>query len=592
METITIHLIYLHLQNQFKNAFKDVFGVDLSNVDIEFPPNVSLGSFTISCFKFSKRANDSPPEIAKKIAQKINKTKIIETVSNLGPYINFQIYSNILVGTVCEEVILAGESFSVPRFPTNEKIMVEYLSPNTNKPLHLGHVRNGILGEAISNLLEAVGHEVVRANLINDRGIAICKSMLAYDKWGERKTPLLERAKGDHFVGNFYVLYAQKEKEDPSIKKEAQEFLTRWENGDPRITELWKLMNSWVLSGFEQTYRKFGFSFDVVYYESETYKLGKDVIEKGLSTGLFEKLPNNTIVARLPIDKFGKDESGNQKIVTLVRSDGTSVYMTQDLGTAVQKFKEHHLNQSIHIVGKEQKHHFKCLFFLLKELGFSWVDKCYHTPYGMVYLPEGKMKSREGKVVDADDLAKKMEVLAQEQMSERSGSEIISEEIESRARKIGMAAIKFYLLRVNSEKDIYFNPKESLSFEGNTGPYCQYAYARAKSILRKKEAQAIEKNHLPDFSLLTSEKELLVIRFILQLPEAIKKSAERRNPSILCDWVYGIAKIFSQFYHSCQVIGDDIPVATASARIKLVRSFAIAIKQGLDILDIETIDEM
>jgi len=476
--------------------------------------------------------------------------------------------------------------------PTGERVMVEYLSPNTNKPIHLGHARNGILGMAVSNTLEAVGHSVIKANLVNDRGVPICKSMVAYRKWGDGETPVSKGVKGDHFVGDFYVLYAKASDKDPSLEAEVKECLRRWEAGDQDTVNLWRLMNGWVYAGFDETYHAYGFAFDTTYYESETYQLGKDIVQKGLRLGVFERLSDGSIVAQLPVEKFGKDEFGKPRFVTLIRNDGTSVYMTQDLGTAVLKFDGHALTQSIHVVGNEQKHHFDCLFFLLNQLGFSWAEKCYHLPYGMVYLPEGRMKSREGKVVDADDLAKEMVDLAREEIAKRVYQSVTAEVVTQRAQKIGMAAIKFFLLKVNSEKDIYFNPKESLSFEGNTGPYCQYAYARVQSILSRKESLDIDSGAKPDFSLLGEKEELSIARAILQFPEALKSSADELNPSVLCDWVYNAAKAFNQFYHKHMVIHSEVSSDLALARIKLLKAFCATVGYSLKLLGIETLDEM
>ena len=578
-----------HIHDQFVSAFSSIFGIELGDISIVSPPDVSLGDFTIACFVFAKQAKTSPSVVAEKMTQAMGETEFIGKVSAVGPYVNIKIRPAVLFGIICEETVSAGEWF----FPTGEKVMVEYLSPNTNKPIHLGHARNGILGMAVANLLEAVGHKVIKANLVNDRGVPICKSMVAYKRWGNGKTPSSTGIKGDHLVGDFYVLYAKKSDEDSSLEEEVKDCLRKWEAGDTDVVALWKLMNEWVYAGFDETYRTFGFFFDTTYYESQTYQLGKGIIQRGIETGSFERIADGSIVARLPVDKFGQDENGKPKFVTLVRSDGTSVYMTQDLGTAVLKFEEHALTRSIHVVGNEQKHHFECLFFILKQLGFPWSDKCYHLPYGMVYLPEGRMKSREGKVVDADDLARELASLASEEIAKRVDTSVDEVTITRRAEKIGMAAIKFFLLKVNSEKDIYFNPKESLSFEGNTGPYCQYAYARAQAILSRKESLDIEvAGQEPDFSLLGEKEELLVARSMMQLPQAIKDAAEALNPSVLCDWIYNAAKAFNQFYHQHKVIHSEVSPALALARIKLLKAFCSELKYGLNLLGIETVDEM
>ena len=589
MKPSELSLLYSHIQSRFLGAVKSAFGIDLEGVSIVFPPDVSLGDFTVACFDLTKKAKTSPAKAAEKIAQAMGETDLIEKVSAVGPYANIKIRPGALFRTICAEMAPDEKWFEF----TGEKVMVEYLSPNTNKPIHLGHARNGILGMAVSNMLQAVGHNVVKANLVNDRGVPICKSMVAYKKWGHGETPASKGIKGDHFVGDFYVLYAKGSDKDPSLDADVKECLLKWEAGDQETVALWRLMNEWVYAGFEKTYHTFGFVFDVTYYESETYQLGKDIIQKGIQSGVLERLADGSVVAWLPVEKFGKDEAGKQRLVTLVRGDGTSVYMTQDLGTAVLKFKGHGLTRSIHVVGSEQKHHFACLFFLLEQLGFSSAGKCYHLPYGMVYLPEGRMKSREGKVVDADDLAKEMTELAREEIAKRVDQSVPEDVVTQRAKKIGMAAIKFFLLKVNSEKDIYFNPKESLSFEGNTGPYCQYAYARAKSILSRKEAlDIIDSGAEPDFSLLGEKEELLIARLIMQFPQALKDSADELNPSVLCDWTYNAAKAFNQFYHKHMVIHSEVSPDLALARIKLLKVFCATIGYSLNLLGIETVDEM
>jgi arginyl-tRNA synthetase len=583
-----LSLLFRHVCSQFVGATKSVFGIDLDVATVVFPPDVLLGDFTVACFELAKKVRESPIKVSEKIVSAMSETEFIGKVSAVGPYVNIKIHPTVLFRIISEEMV-SGESWFRP---TGERVMVEYLSPNTNKPIHLGHARNGILGMAISNILEAVGHSVIKANLVNDRGIPICKSMVAYKKWGHGETPDSKGVKGDHFVGDFYVLYAKSSDEDSSLGAEVKECLRKWEASDQDTVALWCQMNSWVYAGFAETYRTYGFTFDVTYYESETYQLGKNIVQEGIRSGVFEHLADGSVVARLPVDEFGEDEAGKPRLAMLVRDDGTSVYMTQDLGTATLKFEGHDLTQSIHVVGNEQKHHFKCLFFLLKQLGFSWAAKCHHLPYGMVYLPDGRMKSREGKVVDADDLAKEMVDLAREEIVKRVDQSVTTEVVAQRAQKIGMAAIKFFLLKMNSEKDIYFNPKESLSFEGNTGPYCQYAYARAQSILSRRESLEIADVLEPNFSLLGEKEELLIARSIMQFPQALKGSADELNPSVLCDWAYNAARAFNQFYHKHMVIHSEVALDLACARIKLLKAFCATLGYALNLLGIETVDEM
>lgn len=498
---------------------------------------------------------------------------------------NFKISRQVIFKDLCSnEISLVGNDKS-------QKIMVEYLSPNTNKPLHLGHLRNGAIGMAAANILEAIGNNVIKANLVNDRGVHICKSMLAWKLFGNGKTPKGTGMKGDHFVGKYYVRFAQEADSDPALKDQAQEMLKKWEKGEKKTIELWKMMNGWVYDGFNETYEKLGFKFDVFYYESDTYKLGKDIIGKGLKEGIFYEDESKAFVFNLP-EIFGLNKDGSYRKVTVLRDDGTSVYITQDLGTATKKVLEHRLHRSIYVVGSEQNYHFKCLFEILRALGYPWARKCQHLSYGMVYLPDGKMKSREGKVVDADNLVFEVEELATQAIKERySEQELSDKEIETRASKIALGAIKFYLLRVGPKQTIHFDSKESISFEGFTGPYCQYAYARAKKILR-------DANFSPvfvgadniDFSVLGSDDELLLAQKMRELPARVKAAADNLNPSLVAIQVFEMAKAFNQFYHNIPVLKTKLEVR--KARLAFVQAFAQTIQKGLGLLGIETMEEM
>jgi arginyl-tRNA synthetase len=568
------------IKKEVSVAFNSAFGKKPQEVNITLPPDVSMGDFSVSCFSFSKELGQAPAQITSALAAQIKPGEFIKKVSIAGPYLNFKIKENILFGAICRNQI-----FKNKKCFNKERVMVEYLSPNTNKPLHLGHVRNGVLGIALSNILEKQGKKVIKAELINDRGIAICKSMVAYQKWGDGETPKSLKIKGDRFVGDFYVLYANKEAKDISLKGEAQECLRLWEGGDKKTLALWKKMNGWVYSGFKKTCQGFGFKFDVVYYESGMYKLGKNIIKKGLARGVFEKNQQGAIIFRLPVEEFGKDENGAQRILTLVRDDGTSLYITQDLGVAVKKFKDEKVKKSIYVVANEQDYHFKCLFYILKKLGYKWADDCKHLSYGMVYLPDGKMKSREGNVVDADYLQEEMAKLAKEEILKRGGKSNAAE-INKNAKKIGLAAIKFFLLKIDADKDIVFNSKESISFDGMTGPYCQYAFVRAQGILRTK----LFNNFKPDLSLLGAKEELALLKTIIQLQDAVVQAAQELNPSFVCRAIYNVAKNFSQFYENCRVVGEN--KALSSARLALVKATAEALEEGLKIIGIDTPKKM
>ncbi|HOX41903.1 MAG TPA: arginine--tRNA ligase, partial [bacterium] len=506
----------------------------------------------------------------------------------VNSYLNITVSNQVLFATAINEISAKGVSYGNSTAKKDEKIMVEFLSPNTNKPLHLGHIRNGALGMSISKLLETTGARVIKANLINDRGIHIAKSMLAWKIWGNNNTPKSTGAKGDHFVGDWYVKFSQELDRNPELINQAQEMLKQWEDGNPDIIALWKKMNSWVYEGFNDTFKKLGLEFDQTYYESETYKLGKSVVAEGLKRNVFQKEKNNAITAILPADQFGVEKDGVNKKVTLIRPDGTSVYITQDLGTTKMKFEENNLTRAIFVVGSEQEYHFKVLFSLLSKLGFAWADKCYHLSYGMVYLPDGKMKSREGKTVDADDLFDSMKNLAIEEIEKRhKDNELSQTETEQRASAVALGAINYYLLQASSRQDIHFDPKTSISFDGNTGPYCQYTYARAYSILEKNK----EMRETPDFSLLGNNEELLLIQKLINFPEQINIAANELNPVKLASAIYETAKAFNQFYQKHSILNEEVK-PLAAARLELVRCTSSVIKKGLSLLNIETLNRM
>ncbi len=574
-----------HLKEKIKDEFnlacyKSFNFKPSSSISLEFPPDINLGDFTISCFFLEEKLKKDPSIIASEITSNFKKDSIIKKVSSIGPYVNIKIRERVLFEFLCSGIINKNFLNSFKE-EGGEKIMIEYLSPNTNKPLHLGHIRNGVIGMSIANLLEITGNKTIKTNLTNDRGASICKSMIAYQKWGGNKTPQSEKIKGDHFVGKMYALYSQKEKVNPTIKKDVNDCLIKWENNDAEIISLWKKMNKWVYSGFKKTYKKFGFLFDEIFFESNTYKLGKKIIKKGLEKKLFKKIHKEAIIFELPVDVFGEDKNGNPRIITLIRADGTSLYITQDIGSAIKKFENFNLNRSIHVVGNEQKNHFKVLFYILKKLGYSWAEKCEHLSYGMVYLPHGKMKSREGNVVDGDNLIEEIESLVKDKYN--TGKE--------KTEKIALAAIKFFLLKPNIQKDIYFDPQKSISLEGATGPYCQYAYARGHALLEKSKNKKLDKIK-PDFSLLGNEEELLIVKNIIELHETIKQSAELLKPSLLCTKIHETAQVFNKFYQNHKIINSGDNPGLISARLKLVEATIKSLKVALNLLGIEVIKKM
>ncbi|MGD2271935.1 MAG: arginine--tRNA ligase [Desulfobacterales bacterium] len=572
-------------------AARKAFDQVPDQLEIGFPPSPEFGHFAVGCFSLAKQYRKSPPEIARRISNAIAAADVIQEASFSGPYINIKVLPDVLFGEVCSEIFSTNERYGDSAVGRGKRVMVEYLSPNTNKPLHLGHLRNGALGMSVSRLLEATGHAVVKAILTNDRGVHICKSMLAWQRWGEGSTPQSSGIKGDHFVGKWYVRFSQEAEKDPVLEEAVKKMLQRWEAGDPKTVTLWKNMNHWVYEGFSQTYQDFGLEFDVFYYESDTYKLGKDVIQKGVERGVFYRDENGNVVYPLPVEKFGREKSGDPKKVTVLRPDETSLYITQDIATSILKIEEQRLDFSIYVVGSEQDYHFKCLFQVLTALDYEWARDCYHLSYGMVYLPEGKMKSREGKIVDADDLIDEIKKLAAEEIRLRDpDGRLAQDEIGRRAKIIGIGAIKFYLLRVRPNQSINFDPAESISFDGFTGPYCQYAYARIFGILAKSPGGASDIQRC-DFSLLGNTEEILLIQKLIEFPEEVKGAVQEFNPSKIAVHVFNIARAFNQFYNKHPVLRAPSEQLIA-ARLALIRATAIVLKKGLSLLGIEVLENM
>ena len=550
-------------------------------VQIDRPP-AGQGDFAWCATRTAHEHGLSPLQVAKDIASELSRHELIESAVASGPYVNMHVSASVLFKTATTALASGQASVVEP-----ERIMVEYLSPNTNKPLHLGHVRNGVIGSSVANLLEAVGHTVIRANLVNDRGSHICKSMLAYERFGNGQTPLSAGKKGDHFVGDWYVRYAEEEKKHPEVKADIDAMLVQWEAGDPKTIALWETMNAWVYQGFATTYARYGFRFDQMYYESNLYQLGKDLVHEGVARGILATAPDGSIYYPLRVDEFGLDADGNERKGVLLRGDGTSLYLTQDIGTAVIKAEDFDLDRSIYVVMSEQDHHFKMLFSLLQAYGYPWSARCYHLSYEMVELPNGRMKSREGTVVDADTLADEMKALALKAVSEREDAKYSSQaELEGRADIIGLAAIKFFLLRHGARRKVVFNPQKSLTFNGDTGPYCLYAYARTRSILQK--ADSI----VPSATLSTlgtpMEKELA--RELLEFPSVVLRAAENCNPTLVAESVLAVARAFNRFYKDHPVLTDDANLT--ADRLALTQATSATLRHGLNILGIETLERM
>ncbi len=539
---------------------------------IEIPPSYEMGDYAFPCFFLAEKFKQQPYEIALEVRKKLKKSPYFEDIQTSGPYVNFFLDKRTFVIKTLKKIIKEKENFGKNKTRKKKKTMVEFPSPNTNKPLHLGHLRNMSIGESISRVLEFNGEKAVRANLNNDRGIHICKSMLAYKKYGKGKKPL-KKQKPDHFVGDFYVKFNQMAKKNKNLEKEVQELLRKWEEGDKETISLWKKMNNWALKGFEETYKKFGIKHDKEYFESELYEKGKKIIEKGVKDKVFEKKKDNSVSINLEKENLG------EKI--LLRSDGTSVYITQDLYLAIKKLEEFDLDKSLYVVGNEQKYHFEVLFSILEKLGYK-KEKFEHLSYGMVNLPEGKMKSREGIVIDADDIIDKVQGLVKKELNSRE--KLSKEQLEKRSLKIALAAIKYMLLKVDINKNMIFNPKKSINFEGDTGSYILYTYARASSILQKANKKTKSSFNLENLE----SSELKLAKKISRFQEIVTSSYENLNPSIIANYSYSLSKIFNEFYHQCPVINSE----NKDFRLTLVEAFKYILKNSLYLLGVDTIEKM
>ena len=535
---------------------------------ISVPPNAKMGDYAFPCFILGK----NPKEEAEKLKKKIKLPKSFSKAEVIGPYLNFFVNNTLFVEETLTKI--AKEKKNYGKGKEKQNIVIEFCGPNTNKPLHLGHVRNMALGDSVRRIISAQGHKVHPVNIINDRGIHICQSMLAYQKWGKEKQP---DKKGDHFVGDYYVLFSKKAKENEDLKKEAQDLLFKWEQGDKETIKLWKAMNSWVLNGFKETYQRFGIKFDKEYAESGYYNEGKELALEGLKKKVFEKDENGAIIA--PLEKYKIPNK------VILRADGTSIYITQDMYLADLRYKDFKYDKLIYVVASEQNNHFQQLFKILELLKKPYAKNLFHLSYGLVNLPSGRMKSREGTVVDADDIMDETSALAEIEIKKRHKS-LSEKEIKRRAELISLGAIKFFMLRTDSARDVVFNPEESLSFEGETGPYVQYTHARSCSILRKAGNISGKIN----YSLLNQEEELAVIRLLYDFPEAIEKSAKDYKPHHIANHLITLAQAFNEFYHKCPVISERDE--QMKARLLLVDSVRQVLENGLKLLGIKAPDEM
>lgn len=593
-------------------AVKELYGVEVPEKMIQLQKTRSdfEGNLTLVTFPLLKTSHKKPEDTAQEIGEYLKKNcKAIADFNVVKGFLNLVIAQAAWVGLLND--INANEKFGEKSVTENSPlVMIEYSSPNTNKPLHLGHVRNNLLGWSLAQIMEANGNKVVKTNIVNDRGIHICKSMLAWLKWGNGITPEQAGKKGDHLIGDFYVLFdkhfkeeckqlqeqyekegmtpddakAKAEQEAPLIQ-EAHEMLVKWEHNDPEVRALWEKMNSWVYAGFDETYKAMGVGFDKIYYESNTYLVGKKKVEEGLAKGLFIRKEDNSVWADLT------NEGLDQKL--LLRKDGTSVYMTQDIGTAEMRFNDFPIDKMIYVVGNEQNYHFQVLSILLDRLGFKWGKDLVHFSYGMVELPNGKMKSREGTVVDADDLVASMienaKTLSEDKVNKLEG--ITEDEKNEIARIVGMGALKYFILKVDARKNMLFNPEESIDFNGNTGPFIQYTYARIRSILRKAEAQSIAlPASLADDAPL-NEKEIALIQKLNDFGAAVAQAGIDYSPSGIANYCYELTKEFNQFYHDYSILNADTE-AEKITRLVLAKNVAKVIKNGMALLGIEVPERM
>ena len=579
-------------------AVKALYGMEANEKMLQLQKTRSEfeGNLTLVVFPFVKAAKKSPEQTAQEIGQYlVDNCSAVEKFNVVKGFLNLSIGEGAWLQLL--QAMDQDDRFGMKAANEDSPlVMIEYSSPNTNKPLHLGHVRNNLLGWSLAQIMEANGNKVVKTNIVNDRGIHICKSMLAWLKYGNGETPESSGKKGDHLIGDYYVAFdkhyreevkelmaqgmdEEKAKQEAPLIKEAHEMLVKWENNDPEVRALWEKMNNWVYAGFDETYKKMGVGFDKIYYESQTYLKGKAKVEEGLAKGLFERHEDNSVWADLT------NEGLDQKL--LLRSDGTSVYMTQDIGTAEMRFKDYPIDKMIYVVGNEQNYHFQVLSILLDRLGFKWGKELVHFSYGMVELPNGKMKSREGTVVDADDLmALMVEDAYKTSMELGKFDDMTEEERREIARIVGMGALKYFILKVDARKNMLFNPEESIDFNGNTGPFIQYTYARIRSILRK-APETLENPGTPELS----SKEIELIQKMSEFGAAVEQAGKDYSPSGIANYCYELTKVFNQFYHDFSILNEPDEQKKA-VRLMLAKNVAKIIKNGMGLLGIEVPERM
>ncbi len=584
-------------------GIKELYGADVTEAQVQLQKTKKefKGHLTLVVFPFLRMSKKSPEQTAQELGEYLVKNEPAVAEFNV-----IKGFLNLIVASGCwidllNEINAAPEYGFTKATENSPLVMIEYSSPNTNKPLHLGHVRNNLLGYSLSKIMEANGNKVVKTNIVNDRGIHICKSMLAWQKWGNGITPEKAGKKGDHLIGDFYVLFSNKLKEETSaleaqgmtkeeaeaaspLMQEAREMLRKWEAGDPEIRSLWKMMNDWVYAGFDETYKMMGVSFDKIYYESETYLEGKSKVLEGLEKGIFYRREDGSVWANLTGE--GLDEK------LLLRADGTSVYMTQDIGTAKLRFDDYPINKMIYVVGNEQNYHFQVLSILLDKLGFEFGKGLVHFSYGMVELPEGKMKSREGTVVDADDLMEEMINTAREISQELGKLDgLTHEEAEDIARMVGLGSLKYFILKVDPRKNMTFNPKESIDFNGNTGPFIQYTHARICSVLRKAAEQGIVLPAALPTNFELSEKEEGLIQMLANFKAIVKEAGETYSPALIANYTYDLVKEYNQFYHDFSIL-HEADEQLKVFRLVLSANVAKIVKEGMGLLGIEVPERM
>ncbi|HEX2969219.1 MAG TPA: arginine--tRNA ligase [Bacteroidales bacterium] len=591
------------LKKKISEAVKILFNNDIQDelIQLQETRKDFRGDFTLVVFPLLRFSKNTPEKTGELIGNYlVSHFEAISRFNVIKGFLNLEVADSWWIDYF-KNIAGGLDPLSAAQVSKPEIILVEYSSPNTNKPLHLGHIRNNLLGYSLYRILSSCGHKVIKTNIVNDRGIHICKSMLAWQKFGNGETPETSGMKGDHLVGKYYVLFdkeykAQTEqlinqgmseneaKNNAPFMKEAREMLLKWEAGDKEVVDLWKTMNSWVYAGFDETYRKLGVEFDRIYYESETYKLGKEIVLSALKKNILYQNDDSSIWADL------SNEGLDQKL--LLRSDGTAVYMTQDLGTAVDRYNDYKFNKSVYVVGNEQNYHFQVLRAILKRMGYEWSDGLIHFSYGMVELPEGRMKSREGTVVDADDLIAEMQDTARDvslELGKLTG--FSNEEKDDIFRKVGLGALKYYILKVDPKKNMTFNPAESIDFNGNTGPFIQYTYARIKSVFRKAEQMNITEDLAGIGKASVGKKEIDLIRLLRKFPEIVSEAASEYSPALIANYCYELSKEYNQFYHDFTILGET-DASIRNFRLVLSRVTSEVIFRGMWLLGIEMPERM